>query len=65
MTGDERKEAENDVLYVCLFNSIAVVAFSMLAYVFDKWWIALFSLLFIKTYHYTVKGSEEDETDRR
>ena len=32
----------------CLYNIFAVGAFAYLAVVFGKWWIALFSLLFLR-----------------
>lgn len=31
---------------VTIINSVAIICFSILAYVFGKWWIILFALLF-------------------
>ncbi len=46
-----------DVLYIAAYNSIVVITFCLLAYVFDKWWIVLFGLLFWATY----KNKNEDD----
>lgn len=32
-----------------LINSVAIISFTVLAVVFNKWWIALFGLLFFCT----------------
>ena len=32
---------------VALKNSIAIICWALLAYYFDKWWIALFGALFL------------------
>lgn len=46
---------------VMVFNSIAVICFSVLAYVFNKWWIVLFSLLIVMNYKRTNSNEEDNE----
>ena len=43
---------------VTIVNSVAIICFSILAYVFGKWWIVLFALLF----YMKTTNSEGDET---
>lgn len=47
---------DNIYLWVALENAVAIICWSVLAVLFDKWWIALFSILFIGT----VKTKEKD-----
>ena len=42
---------------IALENSVAVICWTFLAWHFDKWWIALFSVLFMTT----AKWRESDE----
>ena len=41
---------KNSLGAVMLKNSICVVCWAALAVVFDRWWIALFALLFMTSY---------------
>ena len=41
-----------DILIVSIANVIKIICWIILAIVFDKWWIALFSLLFITSLQY-------------
>ena len=36
-----------DYLFVILYNTIALGMWGALAFVFDKWWLVLFSILFM------------------
>ena len=39
---------ENEIIiYICVMNTIRILGFIMLAIVFQKWWISLFSTLFL------------------
>lgn len=46
---------------VMVFNSVAVICFSVLAYVFNKWWIVLFSLLVVMNYKRIYPDEEDKE----
>ena len=49
------------MLYWCIKNGIAMVCFTVLAIVFEAWWIVLFAILFMSDYKETPvkgKGSE-------
>ena len=35
---------------MCLNNAVALICFTVLAVVFNKWWIVLFSALFLDYY---------------
>ena len=37
----------NEYKWLILKNIIAIICFTILAIVFNKWWIVLFSLLFL------------------
>ena len=50
------------MLYWCIKNSIVMICFTILAIVFDAWWIALFGALFMNDYKETI--SKEDEHER-
>lgn len=41
----------DDEIYfaVAIINSVAIICFSILAVVFNAWWIVLFSILFIRS----------------
>ena len=46
---------------------VAIIVFGALAYLFGKWWIALFAMLWIRSYsferkHSTNNGESMDET---
>lgn len=41
------KEYKNVYLYATLRNCVSIICFTLLAMHFDKWWIALFSALFL------------------
>ena len=51
------------VIAVCIKNMVVVVCFTALAIVFEKWWIALFSMLLMTTYERKFK--EEDDERKR
>ena len=38
-------------LSLFLMNTVPIICFTHLAVYFDKWWIVLFSLLFVVSYH--------------
>lgn len=42
-----------------LSNTVRIIAFIVLAIVFNRWWIALFSALFLSSL------DEEDQTDKK
>ena len=41
---------KNSMFAVMLKNSICVICWTVLAILFNKWWIALFALLFLTSY---------------
>ena len=45
---------------VFIYNAIAIISFAVLAFVFKKWWIILFSFLFIMTYKKNVKDDKNE-----
>lgn len=53
MTEEEIKA----IVVICTKNIIFAICFTILAVVFQKWWISLFSLLFYTTY--SKKGDKE------
>ena len=45
-------------------NSVAIIAFALLSVVFERWWIALFAILFMTSMESTIerkKGGEQDD----
>lgn len=50
----------NEYKWLILKNIIVIICFTILAIVFDKWWIVLFSALF-----YTSITSKEDDDNER
>lgn len=41
---------------VMIFNAVVVIAFSVLAYVFNKWWIVLFAVFCLMRYERKENG---------
>ena len=41
---------KNSLWAVMLNNSIAIICWAALAVIFNKWWIALFGMLFLSSY---------------
>lgn len=37
------------VKYVMIKNCVSIICFTILAIVFDKWWIAIFAILFLES----------------
>lgn len=58
---ERKNKKEKQMIPVMVFNSVAVICFSVLAYVFNKWWIVLFSLLIVMNYKRTNSNEEGDE----
>lgn len=50
-------------LFLLIVNTVPVVCLTCLAIHFDKWWIALFALLFGVSYKSTNKDGDDNETD--
>lgn len=46
-----------EYLSMAIQNAIAIITFAILAWVFHKWWIIFFALLFIVT----IKEDNEDK----
>lgn len=49
----------------CIKNSIAMICFTVLAIIFDHWWVALFGALFLSDYKETPvnKNKIEDKKE--
>ena len=44
-------------LFATIINCVSIITFAVLAIHFDKWWIVLFSALFL----FTAKSEKEEE----
>lgn len=44
-------------------NSVAIIAFALLSVVFERWWIALFAILFMTSMKGTIETKERGEQD--
>lgn len=51
------------VLYCMLKNCVVIICFTILAIIFNKWWIIFFAILFMTSYEHkeTTKGENEDD----
>lgn len=47
--------------YLLIKNSVVIICFTLLAIHFDKWWIVLFSVLFITFVEIKNKASQKEE----
>lgn len=47
--------------WVCIENAVSVVCFTVLAVIFDHWWIVLFSVFFMSSVKQTKKEKKEGE----
>ena len=54
-------EANRLMLWVLLKNTIMVICFTVLAVVFQKWWIIFFSALFFNPFHTEITITEKEE----
>lgn len=48
---------------VTVQNCVVTICFTFLAAFFGKWWIALFSALFYKSFTYTVEKKDGEKND--
>lgn len=55
------KEDFQALLLATLQNSIAIVSFIILAINFQKWWVSLFSLLFLQKWTYSTNNKDDEE----
>ena len=55
------KEDFQALLLATLQNSIAIVSFIILAINFQKWWVSLFSLLFLQKWTYSTNNEDDEE----
>lgn len=46
---------------ITIQNCVITICFTFLAFAFDKWWIALFSALFYKSFTYTTEVKNEKD----
>lgn len=53
------KEHVKALALVTVQNCVVTICFTVLAALFGKWWIALFSALFYKSFTYEVKKDGE------
>lgn len=55
------KNSDNSkiVKWLMLKNSVAIICFTILAIVFNKWWISLLSIIFLTVVEYD-KGSDKE-----
>lgn len=44
------KRLDTDILFILIKNLLTIIAFIVLAIVFNHWWISLFALLFMTNY---------------
>ena len=51
------------LIAVCIKNMVVVVCFTVLAIVFEKWWIALFSMFLMTSYERKFKEEDDERTD--
>lgn len=53
--------SDNDkvVKWLMLQNSVAIICFTILAIVFNKWWISLLSILFLSSVEDDKEGDKE------
>ena len=56
-----KKEERDIIALIVLWNIAAIVCFTILSVVFNKWWIVLFSALFYKGWNY--KGGNKNGKD--
>ena len=55
---------DKNTLYIwAVKNSIALIAWTVLAIVFNKWWIALFAALFMSSLETKYKNYSQNEYD--
>ena len=65
-TDSENKEAGNmriPWIAWAIKNSVAIIAFALLSVVFEKWWIALFAILFMTNTKSTIERKEGEQDD--
>lgn len=48
------KRLDTDILFILIKNLLTIIAFIVLAIVFNHWWISLFALLFMTNYKTSV-----------
>lgn len=49
-------------IFVCAENAITMICWTVLAYLFGHWWIALFAAFFVTTLKRTKKDGEGKES---
>ena len=52
------------MLYWCIKNSIVIICFTVLAIVFDTWWIVLGAALFISDYKETPINNSKTKDEK-
>lgn len=60
MNDNNDKNYTTVIIYLIIKNIVAICSFTILAIFFQKWWIALFSLLFYSTVSKENKEKQED-----
>ena len=55
------KEHIKALALITIQNCVVTICFTFLAFAFDKWWIALFSALFYKSFTYTTEVKNEKD----
>lgn len=55
----------NNKLYFILVlkNIVSIICFTILAIVFNRWWIVFFSILFLSTIEYEYHSEKKDDDD--
>ena len=53
------KNSDKITKWIMLKNSVAIICFTILAIVFNEWWISLLSIIFLTVVEYD-KGSDEE-----
>ena len=44
-----------------LNNAVPLICFTILAILFEKWWLALFSILFYKSFNFNCSSNKKDD----
>lgn len=66
-SGNEEAEDMKNIwvpwIAAAIKNSVAIIAFSLLSVVFERWWIALFAILFMSSVKSTIEKKEGEQDD--
>lgn len=55
---------ELKLLLILIFGNIAILAcFTILAVIFNKWWIVFFSMLFLRPFNFDIKTEIGDDDE--